>query len=71
MHTVRCSFEGIPTIRFGAVFKNRKAYGAVRCVFSDVVNPTCGEVRCCVMSDVAVRCCLISDGAVRCGFQKW
>ena len=27
-------------MRFGAVFRNRKTYGAVRCGFSDVVNPT-------------------------------
>ena len=26
MHTVRCGFDGIPTVRFGAVFKNRKCY---------------------------------------------
>ena len=41
MHTVRCGFDGIPTVRFsdvvnptvrfGAVFRCRKSYGAVRC----------------------------------------
>ena len=40
MLTVRCGFDGIPTVRFGTVFRNRKSYGAVRCGFSDVVNPT-------------------------------
>ena len=27
-------------MRFGAVFQNRKAYGAVRAVFPIIVNPT-------------------------------
>ena len=43
MHTVRCGFDGIPTVRFsdvvnptvrfGAVFRCRKPCGAVRCGF--------------------------------------
>ena len=53
MNTVRCGFDGIPTVWFGAVLRNRESYGAVRCGlqilevlrcgsvrFSDVVNPT-------------------------------
>ena len=42
-------------MRFGAVFRYRKSYGAVRC---------------CDISYGAVRCCDISYGVVRCGFAK-
>ena len=37
MHTARCGFDGIPTVRFGAVrcgfIRIRESYGAVRCGF--------------------------------------
>ena len=48
MHTVRFGSDGIPTVRFGAVFRNHKTYCAVRCGFSDVVNPAVrfGAVLC-------------------------
>ena len=40
MHKVRCGFDGIPTVRFGAVLRNREILrcGSVR--FSDIGNPT-------------------------------
>ena len=31
--TVRCGFAVITTVRFGAVFRKRNTYGAVRCGF--------------------------------------
>ena len=40
-HTVRCGFDGIPTVRFGAAFRYCESYGAVRCC--DISN---GVVRC-------------------------
>ena len=54
MHTVRCGFDGIPAVRFGAVLRNRKSY-AMRL----------GAVFGCCKSYGAVRCCDISYGAVR------
>lgn len=47
-----------PTVRFGAVLKNKKPYGAVHCGFA---NRKCS---------CAVRCFHVSCGAVRCGFQN-
>ena len=46
MHTVRCGAAVIyPTVRFGAVLKNRKSYGAVRCGFEKYEILRCGSVR--------------------------
>ena len=80
MHKVRCGFDGIPTVRFGAVLRNSGIlrYGSVR--FSDVVNPTvpfvyifCPTVRFgavfrCPEPYGAVRLYFLSYCAVRCGF---
>ena len=33
MRTVRCGFDGIPTVLFGAVLRTRQSYGPVRCGF--------------------------------------
>ena len=73
-----------PTVRFGAVLRKRKSYGAVRCGFKKAEILRCGSVR---FSDIvnptvrfgavfknrkcygAVRCFHVSYGAVRCGFQ--
>ena len=41
MHSVPGGFDGIPTVSFRAVFRNRKTYGAVRCC--DVLR--CSSVR--------------------------
>ena len=57
MYTVRGGFDGIPTVRFGAV----STIGTL--------TVTCGAVFRYLKSDGAVRC-YISYGAVRCGFQK-
>ena len=80
--TVRCGAAVIyPTVRFGAVLKNRKPYGAVRCCdtsyilrcgsvrFSEIRNPTVrlGAIFRYRKSYGAVRCCDISYGAVRRG----
>ena len=58
-----------PTVRFGAVFRTRKSYGAIPCGFLDSVNPTVrfGAVLKNMKSYGAVRCCGISYGAVRRG----
>ena len=58
-----------PTVRFGAVFRTRKSYGAIPCGFLDIVNPTVrfGAVLKNMKSYGAVRCCGISHGAVRRG----
>ena len=58
---VRWGFEkfGNPTVRFGAVFRNQKYYGAV---FSEIRNPT--------VRFGAVFRYRKSYGAVRCGFHK-
>ena len=72
MHTVRCGFNGIPTVRFGALFRNRKTYGAVRCGFSDAVKPTCGSVGDVECPMVRLRAAFRNRktyGAVRCVFQ--
>ena len=44
--TVRCDFDGLPTVRFGAVFRYRKTYGAVWCgaVFKRAKIQRCGAV---------------------------
>ena len=70
MHTERCSFDGVPTVRFGAVFRNRNNYGAVRCGFSDYLNPTVrfGAVDCPTARFGAVFRCAEPYGAVRCYF---
>ena len=58
MHTaVRCGFDGIPTVQFGAVFRHRKTYGAVRCC-----DISYGAVRCGFPISSNLRC-----GVVRCG----
>ena len=51
---MRFQESGNLTVRFGAVFRYCKSYGAVRC---------------CGISHGAVRCFHVSYGAVRCGFQ--
>ena len=71
MHTVRCGFDGIPTVWFGAALKNRRSYGAVRCGFQN--RKTYGAVRFgsvfrCREPYGAIRCCFMSYGPVRCGF---
>ena len=67
MHTVRCGFDDIPTVRFGAVLINRESYGR----FGAVIYPTVrfGAVfRCCREPYGAVRLYFMSNGDVRCGF---
>ena len=61
---VRCGFDGIPTVRFSAVFRHRKTYGAVRCGFPISSNLWCGAVLCGFQEgrNPTGRC-----GAVRCG----
>ena len=65
MHTVRCGFDGIPTVRFGAV----------RCGFknSGILTVQLGAGFGCCKSNGAVRCGFSAFvnmyGAVRCGFQ--
>ena len=61
-----------PTMRFGAVLKNSKSYGAVRCGsvrFSEIRNPTVrfGAVFRYRKSYGAVWCCDGSYGTVRRG----
>ena len=82
MNTVRCGFDGIPTVWFGAVLRNRESYGAVRCGlqilevlrcgsvrFSDVVNPTVrfGYFLCPTVRFGAVFRYRKTYGAMRCG----
>ena len=57
MHTVRCGFDDIPTVRFGAVLINRESYGR----FGAVIYPT---VRFGAVFQHHTY------GAVRCGFQE-
>ena len=81
---MRCGFDGIPTVRFGAVLGNRESYGAVPCGFQILEILRCGSVR---FSEIvnatvwfgavfrsepygAVRLYFMSYGAVRCGFQE-
>ena len=71
MHTVRCDFDGTPTVRFGAVLKKLEIFrcGSVR--FSGVGNPT---VRFGAVIYLTVRLGAVfknrkSYGAVRCSFQ--
>ena len=85
MNTVRCGFDGIPTVWFGAVLRNRESYGAVRCGlqilevlrcgsvrFSDVVSPTVrfGATLCPTVRFGAVLRNRQTYGAVRCSFQE-
>ena len=56
-YTVRFSEIENPTVRFGAVLRKRKSYGAVRCGFQ-------------ILQILAPVHCDISYGAVRCGFEK-
>ena len=73
--TVPFGFVKYPTVRFGAVIKNRKPYGAVRCGsvgFSDIVNPT---VRFGLVINPTVRVGAVFRNrkcysAVWCGFRK-
>ena len=60
--------SGNLTVRFGAVFRYCKSYGAVRCCDISYGAVRCGFEN--MKSYGAVRCCDISYGAVRCGFQK-
>ena len=57
-------------LRFGGDFGNRKTYGAVRCGFSDVVNPTARFGA--ILSPTVVRFGAVfqyrkTNGAMRCG----
>ena len=75
MHTVRCGFGGIPTVRFGAVFRKRKTYGAVLVWFQTSENTRCGAVRFSETRKPTVRFGAIfryrkTYGVVRCGFQE-
>ena len=53
---VRCSFDGIPTVRFGAISRCRETYAA-------------GWLLCFTSYGAAFRC-RKTYGAVRCGFQE-
>ena len=79
MHTVRCGFDGIPTVWFGAVLRNResygavfgccKSYGAVRCGFQNSLMLRCGSVRFSDVVNPTVRfgyifCTTVRFGAV-------
>ena len=82
MDTVRYGFDDIPTVRLGAVLRNRGSYGAVRCGFRMFLILRCGSVpfpefvnatvrfgavfRCEPYG--AVRLYFMPYGAVRCGF---
>ena len=73
MHTVQCGLDGIPTVRFGAVLRNRESYGAVRCGFHILEMLRCGLVRFSEIVHATVRSgavfrCREPYGAVQCGF---
>ena len=75
-------FDGLPTVRLGAVFTTWKTYGAVMCGFSDVNRAVrlgaveCPTVRSVRFSEIvkptvlfgAVFRCRELYGAVRCYF---
>ena len=69
--SVRFSDIGNPTVRFGAVFRNRKCYGVVRCGFQKWTL-RCGSVIFYVLRCGAVRFSRgqKSYGAVRCGVEE-
>ena len=74
MQTVRCGFDGIPAMRFGAVIRNREPYGAVRCGFQTSWMLQCGSVRFSDFVNATVRFGAVFRlrecyMAVRCGFQ--
>ena len=54
-----------PTVRFGAVFRCREPYGAIRLYFMSYGVVRCGSVR-----FGAVFRYRKTYGAVRCGFQE-
>ena len=53
---MRCGLDGIPTVRFGTVFRNRKTYGAVQC---------------CHISYGAVRCGFEKSETLQCGSVRF
>ena len=85
MHTVRSNFDVVPTVRFGAVLRNRDSYGAVRCRFESKKILRCGLVRFSKIVNATVRFGVFiyptvrfgavfgnqeSYGAVRCSFEE-
>ena len=85
MHTVPCGFDGIPTVRFGAVCRNRNttvrfdvvlqidvlSYGAVRCGFQMTWTLHCGSVLFWVLRRGSVRFSDFVKPTVRCDAVFW
>ena len=67
--TTRWGFDGIPTVRFGTVLRNRESYGAVGAV-PDIGNPTVWFVWCYVMYPT-VPCGFQQSYTLRCGSVRF
>ena len=67
MHTVRCGFDGIPTVRFGGVLRNREFYDAVRCGFRILSILRCGSVLWYILGCGSVRFSEFVNATVRFG----
>ena len=65
MHTVRCGFDGIPTVRYGAVLRNRESFGAVRCGFQILEILRCGSVLWYILRRGSVIFYVLRCGSVR------